>query len=173
MSDSTVPPLAVDDRGNSLVTFTREPEEAPPRDAPLPAALVALWHTDRVLMVFDRYRRQWELPGGRVEEGESPRRAAARELLEESGQQPDGPLRFIGYAGFVLAPDRRAEYAALFVGHTTDVRDFRANEEIAAIRWWDLSEALPGRTAPLDAYLARNQCRLAPPPGSALSHGRP
>ncbi|WUP70923.1 NUDIX domain-containing protein [Streptomyces sp. NBC_00258] len=44
-------------------------------------------------------------PGGCVEKGESPRQAAARELLEESGQESDGPLRFIGYAGFVLAPD--------------------------------------------------------------------
>ncbi|WP_328430393.1 NUDIX domain-containing protein [Streptomyces sp. NBC_00443] len=38
--------------------------------------------------------------------GESARQAAARELREESGQEPDGPLRFIGYAGFELAPDR-------------------------------------------------------------------
>ncbi|WP_409350829.1 NUDIX hydrolase [Streptomyces tauricus] len=113
-----VPPLAVDDRGNTLVSFTRGAEDAPPRDAPLPAALVAIWHADRVLMVFDRFRQGWELPGGRVEKGESPRQAAARELLEESSQEPDGPLRFIGYAGFVLVPDRRAEYAALFAGHT-------------------------------------------------------
>ncbi|WP_200308002.1 hypothetical protein [Streptomyces adelaidensis] len=35
---------------------------------------------------------------------ESPRQAATRESLEESGQKPDGPLRFIGYADFVLAP---------------------------------------------------------------------
>ncbi|WP_381797737.1 NUDIX hydrolase [Streptomyces niveus] len=155
MFDSTVPPVVVDDHGNALVAFARGAEGAPPRDAPLPAALVALWHADRVLMVFDRFRRRWELPGGCIEEGESPRQAAARELLEESGQGADGPLRFIGYAGFVLAPDQRAEYAALFAGHTTTVLDFRANEEIAAIRWWDLREVLPGRVQPLDAHLAR------------------
>ncbi|MGA5454101.1 NUDIX hydrolase [Streptomyces umbrinus] len=155
MLDSTVPPLVVDDRGNALVGFVRGAEGTPPCDAPLPAALVALWHTERVLMVFDRFRQRWELPGGRVEKGESPRRAAARELLEESGQEPNGPLRFTGYGGFVLAPDQRAEYAALFAGHTTDIRDFQGNEEIEAIRWWDLREALPGRVQPLDAYLAR------------------
>ncbi|UQA91874.1 NUDIX hydrolase [Streptomyces halobius] len=49
-------------------------------------------------------RQSWELPGGRIDEGESTRQAATRELLEESGQKPDGPLQFLGYAGFTLAP---------------------------------------------------------------------
>ncbi|MFF3350496.1 NUDIX hydrolase [Streptomyces sp. NPDC002779] len=160
------PPLAVDGRGNDLVSFAPGIEGAPPLDAPLPAALVAVWHADRVLMVFDRFRQVWELPGGRIEEGESPRQAAARELLEESGQVPDGPLRFIGYAGFVLAPDQRAEYAALFAGRTTEIQGFQATEEIAAIRWWNLQEALPGRVQTLDAYLAR----LTRESGSGLSH---
>jgi 8-oxo-dGTP pyrophosphatase MutT (NUDIX family) len=106
-------------------------------------------------MVFDRFRAQWELPGGRRETGESPRRTAVRELFEESGQRADGPLRFVGPACFVLAPDGRAEYAALFSAHATRVRNFEATEEIAAIHWWDLREDLPGRTQPLDAHLAR------------------
>ena len=150
-----VPPLVVDDHGNALVSFGGGEEGAPPCDAPLPAALVAIWHADRVLMVFDRFRQSWELPGGRIEEGESPRQAAIRELLEETGQEPDGPLRFIGYAGFLLAPDQRAEYAALFAGRTPGVREFQANDEIAAIRWWNLRETLPGRVQPLDVHLAR------------------
>lgn len=166
MSRSRVPPLAVDDRGNALVSFVRGAENTPPSDAPLPAALVALWHADRVLMVFDRFRQGWELPGGRVEQGETPRQAAARELLEESGQEPDGPLRFVGYAGFVLAPDRRTEYAALFAGRVADIREFRATTEIAAVRWWNLRDVLPGRVQHLDAHLAR----LTRESGSSPSH---
>lgn len=57
-------PLAADGRGNSLISFARGGETAPPQDAPLPAALVVLWRAGRVLMVFDRYRQSWELPGG-------------------------------------------------------------------------------------------------------------
>jgi 8-oxo-dGTP pyrophosphatase MutT (NUDIX family) len=34
----------------------------------------------------------WEIPGGRVDEGETPLEAAARETLEETGWRP-GPLR--------------------------------------------------------------------------------
>jgi 8-oxo-dGTP pyrophosphatase MutT (NUDIX family) len=154
MAYPTDEPLAADGRGNSLISFARGGEAAPPQDAPLPAALVALWRAGRVLMVFDRYRQSWELPGGSIEEGETPRQAAARELLEESGQQPDERLWFIGYARFVLAPDRRAEYLALYAGSCAEIRAFEPTEEISAIRWWDLLERLPGYVQPLDAYLA-------------------
>ncbi|MFI6080373.1 NUDIX hydrolase [Streptomyces sp. NPDC051217] len=154
MASSDDRPLAIDDRGNTLLSFTQGEEGTPPGDAPLPAALVALWCSGRVLMVFDRYRQSWELPGGRIEYGETPRQAATRELLEESGQEPHEPLRFIGYARFVLAPDQRAEYLAVFAGHCAGVRAFQANEETAAIRWWDLLEGLPGHVQSLDSYIA-------------------
>ncbi|WP_406396858.1 NUDIX hydrolase [Streptomyces uncialis] len=154
MAGSDDQPLATDDRGNTLVSFLREDEGTPPGDAPTPAALVALWHDGRILMVFGRFRQRWELPGGCIEQGESPRQAATRELLEESGQTPDEPLRFTGYAKFVLAPDQRAEYLAVFTGNCTVVRGFRANEETTAMHWWDLGELLPGQVQPLDACLA-------------------
>ncbi|MET7439298.1 hypothetical protein ACFYQQ_26055 [Streptomyces sp. NPDC005496] len=54
MSGNGAPPLAADDRGNALLSLHPGDEEAPPDDAPLPAALVALWHAGRVLLVFDR-----------------------------------------------------------------------------------------------------------------------
>ncbi len=37
----------------------------------------------RVLLVRPTYKDGWEIPGGYVEEGESPRDACAREILEE------------------------------------------------------------------------------------------
>lgn len=155
MIDRAAKPLVVDDHGNALTVFDRGAEGVAPTDAPIPAALVALWHRGGVLMVFDRFRQSWELPGGMIEPGETPHRAATRELLEETGQSPDSPLQFVGYAGFLLGPSKRAEYAALFTGHTASPRSFRANDEISAISWWDFHELLPGRVQPLDAYLAQ------------------
>jgi 8-oxo-dGTP diphosphatase len=39
----------------------------------------------RVLLVRPTYKRTWEIPGGVVEDDESPRAGAAREVLEELG----------------------------------------------------------------------------------------
>lgn len=47
---------------------------------------------DRILLLYQKqpYWRKWRysLPGGRVDKRESPKKAALRELLEETGHQP-------------------------------------------------------------------------------------
>jgi 8-oxo-dGTP diphosphatase len=117
-------------------------------DAPLPAALVALWHGDRLLLVFDRYRQCWELPGGMIEPGETPRQAAVRELREEAGFQTED-LAFAGYARFVLGAGGRTEYAALYTARVTPQDDrFAPNEEISAISWWSRADPPAGRVSP-------------------------
>ena len=35
----------------------------------MPVSLVAVWCGRHLLLVFDRSRRQWELPGGRIDPG--------------------------------------------------------------------------------------------------------
>jgi 8-oxo-dGTP diphosphatase len=48
-------------------------------------ALVAIWHQHEVLLVQTSYRSGLSLPGGGIQQGESARQAAARELSEELG----------------------------------------------------------------------------------------
>jgi 8-oxo-dGTP pyrophosphatase MutT (NUDIX family) len=62
------------------------------------AATVVLDEQDRVLLMW-RHRHVtgtwgWEIPAGRVEEGELPEEAAVRETEEETGWRP-GPLTLI------------------------------------------------------------------------------
>ncbi|WP_345354910.1 NUDIX hydrolase [Actinoallomurus liliacearum] len=160
--------LALDERtGNALTAFLPAARVAGvPDDAPMPAALVAVWCGPRVLLVFDRFRRQWELPGGGIDPGETPLQAAVRELREESGLHLTS-LTLAGYARFRLTAPPRREYAALYTVRTEELhRDFVPNREISAIRWWDTTGPPPTDTQIIDATLAQWSRGSAPPVAS-------
>jgi ADP-ribose pyrophosphatase YjhB (NUDIX family) len=54
---------------------------------------------DRVLMVEPAYKDYWDIPGGYVEHGESPREACIREVREELGITPPiGRLLVVDWA---------------------------------------------------------------------------
>jgi 8-oxo-dGTP pyrophosphatase MutT (NUDIX family) len=64
---------------------------------PLPASGTVVFDPDRGVLLLWRHRFitdtwGWEIPAGRVDEGETPHEAAVRETLEETGWQP-GPVR--------------------------------------------------------------------------------
>ncbi|MBO2457485.1 NUDIX hydrolase [Actinomadura violacea] len=160
--------LAVDENtGNTLTAFLPAIDDAAvPDDAPMPAALTAVWCGRQLLLVFNRFRRQWELPGGRIDPGETPRQAAIRELREESGLDlPD--LALAGYARFRLTTPPRQEYAAVYIAEVpARHHDFVPNDEISAICWWDITKPPPGDTQVLDTTLA-HQTRVNPRPEPA------
>lgn len=67
--------------------------------APRPAAGVVVHDPERGLLLLWRHRFTtdtwgWEVPAGRVDEGETVEQAAAREVLEETGWRP-GPLHHL------------------------------------------------------------------------------
>jgi 8-oxo-dGTP diphosphatase len=148
--------LASDRVGNLLLHFERAPEsslDTLDQAIPLPLSLVALWHGNRCLTVFDRWKQSWELPGGTREGTETPRHAAWRELYEETGQRPD-QITYVGLGTIRFAIDSRLEYVALFTGRIESPVPFVPNDEIAKVRWWNPREELPGM-AGIDAYLTR------------------
>lgn len=155
--------LASDAKGNALTAFLPSAHiPHPPEDAPMPAALAVIWNAQHLLLVFDRFRRQWELPGGRIDPGETPFRAAVRELHEESGLLVP-TLTLAGYARFRLIAPAREEYAAVYTAHAaTRHHDFTPNQEIGAICWWDTAAPPPEGTQIIDTTLARHT-RLSSP----------
>ncbi|SDR81376.1 ADP-ribose pyrophosphatase YjhB, NUDIX family [Actinopolymorpha singaporensis] len=142
--------------GSVLVSLERLAEEDLVRldpSVPLTASLVVLWHGGTCLMVFNRFRQLWELPGGMIDPGETPREAAVRELEEESGQRTHD-LDLAGVARVTCAPDDRSEFLAVYRGRVDTPLPFVPNAEMSGATWWHPATELPDLT-PIDAALAR------------------
>ncbi|MEQ0557861.1 NUDIX hydrolase [Amycolatopsis sp. NEAU-NG30] len=142
-----------DRTGNLLVAVRRVAESELPRLVPLPAALVVAVHAGAVLMLFDRRRRQWELPGGMREPGERCREAAARELGEETGIH-GVPLTFAAVAEFDLVAPARREFLAVYRTELVTAPRLVPSEEGLGFRWWPPREPVEADMSPLDAELA-------------------
>jgi len=105
-----------------------------------PAAGVVVRDRDRGFLLMWRHRFitdtwGWEIPAGRVDDGETPTEAAARETLEETGWRP-GPLRpLVAFFPTNGISDQRfhvfAADEATHVGEPVDVA------EASRIEWVD------------------------------------
>ena len=117
--------------------FGAEVEGLPRHDA---------WSTASALLLTRRasalraHAGQWAMPGGRIDEGETPERAALRELSEEVGLEL-GPPQVLGrlddYAtrsGYVITP------VVVWAGAAQDVRPNAA--EVASIHRIPVQELL-------------------------------
>lgn len=85
-----------------------------------------------VLLVFNRYRKVWELPGGLIDPGESAREAVTRELREEAGCS----ARNLRWLGLVEVNDGAVHFGAVFACDADDVPASFQSEEIGAIDHW-------------------------------------
>lgn len=97
------------------------------------------------LLVFNRFRQRWEVPGGRIEVSqdtsghfvhEDPANCALRELLEESGQAGEN-LKFEGVMKLWSKLTDRIKYGALYSVELNKLLPFQPNEEISKIALWD------------------------------------
>ncbi len=95
---------------------------------------------DKFLVGFNPMRQQWEFPAGGIEEGETAREAAVRELFEETYQIQ----RELNFAGLfkVMDPKGIIKYQAVFTGELPELQPFIHSEgdEMTRLRLWDLKE---------------------------------
>lgn len=150
--------LPIRDRaGNALVgcrAVTDEEMARLDRDGAVPASLVVVIHANTVLMIFDSRRRQWELPGGQRERGESTEQTAARELHEETGIHGT-ELAIAVAAEFELVQPERREILAVYRVQLEIVPQLTVNEEALDFLWWSPAETVGEDMSPLDAEIAR------------------
>ena len=130
--------IAVNQRGVALLEFIQIPESEldSAMYRPLRFTFIAVRHPRGFLLVHHRARQTWELPGGHIEEGESARDGAIRELFEETGQTAEDAA-FKGVMKFRVPPDGHITYGALYWGQLPSPAPFRDNEETSKIAFWD------------------------------------
>ena len=92
------------------------------------------------LIGYNSWRQQWEFPAGGIEQGETARQAAERELFEET-HQINHDLEFRGLFK-VLKPNGEIKYQAMFLGCQDELVPFEKDngDEMDEIRLWDLKE---------------------------------
>ena len=95
---------------------------------------------DRFLMVNNQKRGGWEMPGGKVEEGEDPKDASVREFREEAGVLflPVGCMDYEGglvFAGEVIIDDGKGEMNWRLFEELPEELAFPAVEYEAQLRW--------------------------------------
>jgi ADP-ribose pyrophosphatase YjhB (NUDIX family) len=135
---------------------------------PVPAVGVAIVESGRLLLVKRRYppmQGMWAIPGGFLEAGETPERAARREVLEETGLRVRlaGPL-----GGF---PGGGPGHGVLFICYRGAVEGGRlvAGDDAAEVGFFLLSRPpQPFAHGPHRRVLERLRAGLG---GSRLSSG--
>lgn len=78
------------------------------------------------------FTESWYLPGGALDPGEMPEQCAMRELEEESGLRPQGPLSLIG-----LVPMHIYGHPVLTLSYACDVEpgEVKLSPEHSEARW--------------------------------------
>ncbi len=103
---------------------------------PFTHSLIILKFKGKTLLVQDRHKNCWEIPGGRIEPGETPRMCIIRELKEETGQEPSS-FQLSGVMQIYAKEKKRVENGALYSGTQDEKRPFVENNETTKIIYWD------------------------------------
>ena len=95
---------------------------------------------DEFLIGFNNWRKQWEIPAGGIEKGESARQAAIRELLEETHQKVEN-MEFKGLFK-KKRPNGEIAYMAIFLCEKDGIVPFvkKDDDENDEIKLWNLKE---------------------------------
>ncbi len=106
------------------------------------AAVVPIGDDGRILMV-DHYRfqtdtRGWEVPAGKIDDGEVPEQSAIRELREESGHRAES-LKYVGR--YHPSNGSSNQVFHIFIARrVTRMGEIEDTNEVSGLRWFTPQE---------------------------------
>jgi 8-oxo-dGTP diphosphatase len=121
---------------------------------PLTFSCVVTRHQGKVLFVFNPWRKEWELPAGGIEPGETARDAGLRELREESGQTP-ATLNYAGLILLRLKKNNEFKAGVLYSAEIEQIQPFEANGKSAKIMFWDFQSEVAEYVNEISIALAK------------------
>ena len=108
-----------------------------------PASGVIPIRDDGKILLIDHYRfqtatRGWEIPAGKIDDGESPQQAATREMIEETGHRAKS-FKYLGR----YHPSNGSSHQVfhIFVARGVErVREIQDPNEVMALKWFSRDE---------------------------------
>lgn len=137
-----------DPNGYEFVDFIYVTEEKLEDFGPLSGSFAVIKCEGKFLVGFNSLRRQWELPAGKREAGETPKECAIRELYEETGQSVT-ELSLVGLVTSKHVGNGSIKRNPVYFSEVAQLQHFIENEETTMIMLWDMVEQI-GRVDALD-----------------------
>ena len=132
--------LAKTKNGWKLLEYINIAEEDIEKYRNVTGAYAILRIGDKYVIGYNKFRKQWEFPAGGIDEGETAREAAIRELYEETHQINE----MLEFKGLFKVEDAKGniKYQAIFVCNQEELLPFEHsdNDEMNEIKLWDMQE---------------------------------
>jgi 8-oxo-dGTP diphosphatase len=132
--------LAENKSGQQLLEYTQVSEiDLLESDSfkPITGSFAFIRCNGKYLIAYNKWRKQWEFPAGKIEEDETFKECAIRELLEETNQNVID-LEFRGLFKIYDKNKSQVRYRTAYFAEIDKITGFKENDEMTKIMLWDL-----------------------------------